>query len=162
MSRIRVFGIGSPFGDDQIGTKVIAKLQQQAQLQKYIPEFLHLEICDRPGVSLLYLMRGAEIVFLVDAIITGANIGTLHRLDNQKIETYSHIYSTHDIGVAETLKLGRILNELPAEIILYGVEIEEVTSDFIISKKILQAMDVLVKKLSEEILSAITKISKNA
>lgn len=80
MRRIKVIGIGSPFGDDQLGFKVIEKLKQDNSLNHYIPTYLILESHDRPGIRLLELMADCEIAFLIDAVFSGQSVGTLYRL----------------------------------------------------------------------------------
>lgn len=121
---IKVLGIGSPFGDDQIAWRIVKLLQQSEGLKPYDPHILQIEPHDRPGVRLLHLMEGAAIVFLIDAMVSGHPPGTLHRFENEAIEILPDRVSTHDLGLAHTLQLGRSLNQLPAHIVLYGIEID--------------------------------------
>lgn len=121
---IKILGIGSPFGDDQVGWKIAEELMYGDVLPCFIPQYVQIEIHDRPGVRLLDIMNGAETVFIIDAVVSGNTIGQLYRLQDDEIQTLSQILSTHDIGIAETLRLGRSLNQLPNTIIFYGVEID--------------------------------------
>ena len=155
MTELRVFGIGSPFGDDKLGWDVIKRLQQSTTLYPYIPYRLELMCCDRPGMHLLELMRGAQSVFIIDAIKSGNKIGTIHRLENEEIKDMSHHFSTHALGVAEAMTMGSILKELPEQVVLYGVEIGEVECQFSFSKPIMHAIEALATRLEKIILGSL-------
>ena len=157
MIDLHVLGIGSPFGDDQLGWEVIKLLQQKATLWPFIPRQLHIACCDRPGMHLLELMRAAQTVFLIDAVKTGATVGTLHRFQNEEIENVNNSLSSHALGIAEAMKIGTILNILPQKIILYGVEINEVQLQFALSKPIIKAIKALSLQIESDILSALSR-----
>lgn len=125
MKLIKIFGIGSPFGDDQAGWHTVNILRQKKALAQYIPHFVHFEQLDRPGIGLLQRMRDAKAVILIDAVKSGANLGTLHQFENLAIKNIECTLSSHGIGVIQTLQLGVVLNELPELTILYGIEIGE-------------------------------------
>ncbi len=154
----RVLGIGSPFGDDKLGWEVIKRLQLKTSLYLYIPHYLQLTCCDRPGMHLLELMRGAERVFIIDAVKTGADKGTLHRFANEEIKSVSHALSTHGLGVAEAMTMGSILNELPEQVILYGIEIGDVVGEFSLSEPIMRAVETLSKRIEKDVLLSLGKM----
>jgi hydrogenase maturation protease len=158
MSTIKVLGIGSPFGDDQVGWKAIEILRQRDTFQRYIPRFLHMESYDRPGVRLLELMQGAKIIFLIDAVVTGNAIGTLYRFQNKEIEELKCLLSTHDIGVAQTLQLGRVLDQLPDNIIFYGIEINSENSGKNISSLIEPTLNQLIEYVENEVIEILNSI----
>jgi hydrogenase maturation protease len=75
MNPIRVLGLGSPLGDDQIGWRVVEQLQQSTKLRPLLNHQLTLAAYDRPGTGLIQLMAGAQQVFLIDGVQSGAAIG---------------------------------------------------------------------------------------
>lgn len=152
MIALRVLGIGSPFGDDQLGREVIKLLQQQKDLLPYIPQDLELTYCDRPGIYLLELMRNAHCVFLIDAIQSGAATGTIHCFKNKEIEQIEPSLSTHSIGIAEAMLMGSALHALPQHVILYGLEIGEVLCEFGLTRPIIDAIHTLSIRIAEDIL----------
>jgi hydrogenase maturation protease len=85
-------------------------------------------VTDRPGVRLLALGAGADLLVLVDAARSGAPPGTLHRFDEEALGGTSPLLSAHGFGVASTLALGRALGILPARVVAYGVEIADSTA----------------------------------
>jgi len=120
---MRIIGIGSPFGDDQLGWHVVDALQRNAQLEQFPRQQLSFIKTDRPGTHLLELMQDAEVVILVDAMKSGAPAGTIRCFEGPEIEAVSSPLSSHGFGVMSALKLGQALGSLPGRVILYGIEI---------------------------------------
>lgn len=148
-----MLGIGSPFGDDQAGWKTAELLKQKCGLGTLLPGILSIEACDRPGVNLLALMRGAEKVYLIDAVINGGKAGTVYRWHNAEIEETTCLYSTHAIGIAQTLQLGRALGDLPDDIILYGIEIGAPPSSGHASPELEKGIARIAQDIEDEIMS---------
>ncbi|MDA8381934.1 MAG: hydrogenase maturation protease [Betaproteobacteria bacterium] len=115
----RVFGIGSPFGEDRVGWAAARLLAAQFSLPGVCVEAL-----DRPGVDLVARMQGARAVWLLDAVRSGAVPGALHRLDVARLTgTGSQVRSTHGFGVLDALALAQALGAMPGEVIVWGIEI---------------------------------------
>jgi len=155
MIKLRVIGIGSPFGDDQLGWEVIKLLEKCLDLNSFPSSQLQLICCDRPGLYLLELMRDANTVFLIDAVVTGAECGTFHRFKNQEIEAIGNPLSSHALGVAYAIKMGRALDELPPTVILYGIEIGDIHHQSRLSTLIIQAIKTLSKQITNDILQCL-------
>jgi hydrogenase maturation protease len=122
---VHIIGVGSPFGDDQLGWLVIDALQHNHYLDQTLLQPLTYIKADRPGANLLELMQQAGIVILIDAMQTGAEPGTVKRFESHEVESLAMPWSSHGIGIASTLALARALGELPARLILYGIEIDD-------------------------------------
>jgi hydrogenase maturation protease len=118
---VRVIGIGSPFGEDQIGWLVTDALQQSDALQPYLGEQLQIIQSDRPGVTLLSEMEGAETVILIDAALSKEGESSLRCLTvDELINTQSQV-SSHGFGVQQALELGQSLGQLPKEVIIIAI-----------------------------------------
>jgi hydrogenase maturation protease len=78
----------------------------------------------REGAHLMDLWKGAEIVFVFDAVYSRSKAGAVYRLDAVKERLPGDIFrlSTHSLCIAEAVELSRALNQLPAELILFGIE----------------------------------------
>lgn len=157
MQHMLVLGIGSPFDDDQLGWAVIKKLRQSPRLQVFSADQLKLSYVDRPGLRLLTLMQDAHTVFLIDAVKMNSDIGSLHCLQGDVLDNLDwacKVSSSHAIGVAEALKLGRALDLLPQRIALYGIEIGSVCPQkFELSSVILKAVDQLFLRVERDVLA---------
>lgn len=146
MNFIKVLGIGSPFGDDQVGWSVAEALKQQIS-----SPFVSIESHDRPGVRLLELMSGAHTVFIIDAVTSGSEAGTIHRFKNKDIFAAENRFSTHEMGVSHALQLGKALNALPDSIVLYGIEIDRTESLSTLSYGVERAVEKVAMQLKQEI-----------
>lgn len=158
MNTIQIFGIGSPFGDDQLGWKVIEILSYNQCLQPYIPKQISFDALDRPGAGLLHHIRRDAIVFIIDAIKTGLEVATIHRYENPHINIPDKILSTHGLSIIHALQLGEVLDTLPNKIIFYGIEIEDIILHPILSDRIQRGVEALADMLANELL--ITLASK--
>lgn len=122
-----IIGIGSPFGEDRAGWEAVDKLLQddaiQTQQRAEPPDILKL---DRPGVNLLDTMQPYDRVILIDAIVSEEHApGTLLKLQPEELETTQSLQSSHGFGVAEALALGESLGNLPKELEIRGIVVEQ-------------------------------------
>jgi hydrogenase maturation protease len=111
-----VLGIGNPWrGDDAAGIEVARRLQAKG-----------LRALEREGdpSSLLDAWAGESDVVLVDAVSSGAEAGTIHRLDAREGPLPAELFavSTHHLSVAEAVELARVLGRLPERLEVYGIE----------------------------------------
>ncbi len=119
MKKIILIGIGNEFRqDDGVGLVVVRQLESQ------IPPEIEILEASGAGIGLMEAWQGAEIVYLFDAIVSGAEVGTIHRLDAwvQSVPGKFFHCSTHAFSLAEAVELARVLNQLPAKLIIYGIE----------------------------------------
>ena len=84
------------------------------------------DVLEREGepTSLLAAWEGADSVWLVDAVSSGAAPGTVHRIDatHDALPAAFARTSTHHFGLPEAVELARTLDRLPAQLVVYGVE----------------------------------------
>ncbi len=114
----RVIGVGNAWrGDDGVGL-LVARI-----VRKALPD-LDVRDCEGEPVALLDAWEGANAVWLVDAVRSGAAPGTVHRLDVGQKELPHELFraSTHAFGLAEAVELARALGRLPERLVVYGVE----------------------------------------
>jgi hydrogenase maturation protease len=80
--------------------------------------------CAEDPTRLLDLWDGVDTVVVVDALCTGAAPGTLHRVDagDGPLPRDVRLASTHALGIAEALELGRALGRAPQRVVVLGVE----------------------------------------
>ncbi|MDJ0619855.1 MAG: hydrogenase maturation protease [Calothrix sp. MO_192.B10] len=141
---IILIGIGNEFRhDDGVGLAIAR------QLQPKLPPHITITEASGEGVGLMEMWQDAEIVYLFDAVQSGDKSGTIHRLDAQKqsIPTKFFNYSTHAFSVAEAIELARTLNQLPAQLIIYGVEGKNFTSGVGLSPEVEQAAIEVVERV---------------
>ena len=123
MSKLTIIGIGQGFrGDDAVGLEAVRRWQGEFNETASRPE-VQVEVCELPGVGLLDLFEGADSVLLVDAVQSGAKVGTVHRIGPEELLAFTaDSTSAHGWGVAETLGLARQLGLTLPPIRLIGIE----------------------------------------
>jgi hydrogenase maturation protease len=117
-SRLRVIGLGNALrGDDAVGLVVAQRVRE------LLPGADVLELSGEPAELLEALGDGVERVVLIDAVTSGAPPGTVHRLDASEAALVVEANTTtHGLGLAETIELGRALERLPSRLLVLGVE----------------------------------------
>ena len=123
MSKVTIIGIGQSFrGDDAAGLEAVRRWREEFNETASRPE-VQVEVCELPGLGLLDLFEGAESILLVDAVQSGARVGTIHRIGPEELIAFSaDSNSAHGWGVAETLGLARQLGLSLPPIHLIGIE----------------------------------------
>jgi hydrogenase maturation protease len=114
---IRVIGLGSPFGDDQAGWRVIDLLRSRGL------SGVDLIALDRPGQSLITWLPGVDWLILVDAVSSDTPLGGIIRLDPSRLDETSTSISSHGLHIDEALQLASTLDSLPPRVDIYGIQV---------------------------------------
>jgi hydrogenase maturation protease len=146
---ILLIGVGNRFRrDDSAGLVAVEKLRGK--------ELAHTEAVESTGdgMSLMKLWKGKNRVFLFDAVSSGAHPGTIFRIDacREKIPSGFFHYSTHSFGAPQAIELSRSMGELPAQLIVYGVEGKDFEMGEELSPAVDKALSTLVERVTSEIL----------
>ncbi len=144
---MRVIGVGNRWrSDDAVGLAVATLVRERA------PE---LDVVEREGepVALLEAFDGLDAVVLVDAVSSGAEPGTVHRLDAAAAPLPGELFrhSTHHLGLAEAVELARALGTLPEETIVVGVEGASWSAGDGLSDDVAAAVDGAASAVLEEV-----------
>jgi hydrogenase maturation protease len=114
-----VIGIGNEYrSDDAVGLIVARRLKELLADSVIVLEQ------SGDGAALMEAWRGAETVIVIDATLSGAAPGTIHRFDAsaRPIPKIPFRCSTHVFSVAEAIELARALENLPRLLAVYGIE----------------------------------------
>jgi len=114
-----------------------------------------LEVLQAGGdlALLVRLWEGRERVIIVDAVRSGAAVGTLHRFDAiaGPLPAIFDRGSTHSFGVAEAVELARVLGRLPASLVLYGIEGADFSPGEGLSPEVEQAVELAAARIEYEV-----------
>lgn len=120
LNRTCVIGVGRrERGDDGVGAEVVRLVKQRAGDRVRCLEHTG------DGMDLPSLWSGTDLAIVVDAVVSGRPVGTLHRLDvSQKplAAEFARGTSSHALGVAEAVELSRAMGSLPQRLLIFGVE----------------------------------------
>lgn len=143
--------LGSPYrGDDAAGPLVAQRLREAGAA---------LLDCDDEPTRLLDAWAGLELVVVVDAVRSGAEPGTLHRVEavDGKLPRDLGLASTHAFGIAEALELGRALGRAPRHVVVHGVEGERFGMGDPPSPAVVEAVGLLAEAVLAELEGACTR-----
>jgi hydrogenase maturation protease len=111
------------------------------------------EICTGESLALIAAWNGTDDVVLVDAVVTGAPVGKVWLWDGGQVTTQGSIsISTHGYGVAEAIKLARILEWLPKRLRVFGIEGRLFDFGSEISAEVMCAVEEVVEQITTEAL----------
>jgi hydrogenase maturation protease len=144
---IVVIGVGNRMmGDDAAGPAVIDRLAGRlapgVRLVESVGDATHL----------LDSWGGAQQAIVVDAVVAGGAPGTVHRVDGTEgFPSAWRSASTHLIGVAEAIDLGRAVDMLPEQLVVYGIEIESVAPGVELRPEVEGAVGLVAGRIVEEL-----------
>jgi hydrogenase maturation protease len=104
------------------------------------------------AADLIEAWQGADDVIVVDAVVTGAPVGTVMELDGrQLVAPLSTTASTHGLGLAEAIELARVLNLLPTRLRVYGIEGRRFELGAEISPEVQRAVEEVARRIIADV-----------
>jgi hydrogenase maturation protease len=142
---IVVAGLGSPFGDDRAGWRVIEELQQRPQLPARL-------ILLHEATQLAEELAGCQRLIVIDACRSRHRDGEVTRLEwpDPRIAA-RHSHTTHGVGLASALQLAERLGRLPARVEIFGIEVANCQRLGDMSPDVAGTVTTLVDTLSAEL-----------
>lgn len=121
-----ILGLGNPIlSDDSVGLRVAGALKDRLGQ----PEVTVME-ASAAGLDLLDLLSGYDKAIIIDAIQTrDGKVGQVYQLEPEAFNATQHASTPHDVNFATALELGyRLGLKLPRQIIIFAIEVEDVSS----------------------------------
>jgi hydrogenase maturation protease len=114
-----ILGTGNTLrGDDAAGLHAARRLRGRVPAS--------VAVVEREGdlATALDVWKDHDAVVVIDAMRSGGRPGTIVRLraHERPLPAVFARSSTHALGLAEVVELGRVMNTLPASVIVYGIE----------------------------------------
>lgn len=148
MHRTLLIGIGNVYRRDD-GVGIVAVRRARPLLPPTV------EALEWTGdlMTLLAIWRGSRCV-MVDALRSGGTPGEILRIEahREPLPAERRFFCTHSIGLAEVIALARVLNKLPVELILYGVEGSDFGEGEGLSPEVEKAVDDVVRYILKDVL----------
>jgi len=138
MKRI-VIGVGNPTrGDDAAGLEVARRVRS-----------IETHQARNGSYELIDVWEGADEVIIVDAAKSGAPPGTIHRFetDHEPLPHGVLATSTHSVGVIEAIEMARSLGRLPERVVVYGIEVSNLTPGVGLSDEVEEAVNEVVMEI---------------
>jgi hydrogenase maturation protease len=142
---IAVFGIGNILlSDDGVGVHALNRLKEEYDFPGYV------ELIDggTKGLDLLPLLEDRDKVLIIDAANFKKEPGTIDEVDGDNIPAFlSSKLSVHQIGLPDMLFAAKLMNILPPEMCLIGIQPESMETSTEMSDVVSRGVDPLLEKI---------------
>jgi hydrogenase maturation protease len=105
--------------DEGVGVHIIHLLRERYQFPQEV------EILDGGtlGLDLLPYVEDADRLLIVDAVQMDAPLGTVARLEGDRIPAVLSLqHSPHQMGLSDLLAVARLRGRYPSEVVLWGIQ----------------------------------------
>ena len=110
------------------------------------------ECADEP-TRLLEGWGDADLLVLVDAVKSGAEPGTVHRVEvgEHGLPRELGLTSSHVFGVEETIELARTLGRLPERVVVFGIEAKSLAAGESLTPAVAAAIEPVAEAVRREL-----------
>ena len=146
---IAVFGIGNILlSDDGVGVHALNRLKEEYDF----PEDVELIDGGTKGLDLLPLLEDRDKVLIIDAANFKKKPGTIGTIEGDKIPAFlSSKLSVHQIGLPDMLFAAKLMNIMPPEMCLVGIQPESMETSVEMSEVVKNGMKPLLEKVIERL-----------
>ncbi len=116
-----IIGIGSPITNDYLGWQAIDLLQENKNIHTLIEKGLSLFKLDRPGILLTESIRDYDHVIIIDAVKPKSAKAQSVWLNLDKLNSVTKKYSSHEIGLIDSLQYIKEIESLPDDIAVLAI-----------------------------------------
>jgi hydrogenase maturation protease len=157
--RFLIIGVGNCYRSDDAAGILVAR-----RLSGRLPDNIGIIEHSGEGVDLMNLWENKSSVILIDAVSSESAPGTIHRLDAGALPIPSDFfhYSTHAFSVAEAVEMSRVLNRLPTQFIIYGIEGRNFAAGTRLSEEILKAVEEVADLILKDVILLVGKNNSRA
>jgi len=136
-----VIGIGNRYrGDDAAGPIALDRLADR------VPECVPLFENSGDAAAIIEAWRDRDRVVLIDAVESGAEPGTVHRLDGRSgVPGHWRLNSTHLMSLGEAVELSWAIGCIPDELLVFGIEVGQTDHTEELSPEVDEAIDEVVE-----------------
>jgi len=145
---ILVLGLGNILlSDDGAGSILLQQMAEEENRWHGEVQFLD---GGTQGLALLGHLSGRRAVIIVDAVQMGQAPGTVYRLTLPELRNLPRhrASSGHESNAGELLGAAELLNELPEQLFVVGVEPEKVTTGLGLSQAVEKALPLAVGQVA--------------
>jgi hydrogenase maturation protease len=138
-------------GDDGVGVYAVNKLYSE------IGEKVNLKFIDGGtlGLDLLNFVEWSDILIIIDAVDIDKSPGTIIKSIITNKLNVELSKTSHEIDLEDLLFSAKLLDILPEKIILYGIQVKEITMQYALSKELERKLSELCEHIKKELSSCL-------
>ena len=156
---ILVLGVGNILlTDEGIGVRTVEALLAEYQFSSDV------EIVDggTAGMELLDIIANKEHVILIDAVNTGADVGTIVTLVDEEVPAlFRSRISPHQLGISDLLGVMSLTGETPKHFTLFGVVPFSMATGVDLTPEMEPLKNILVSNVVNKLEELGCKVTKN-
>ncbi len=142
-----IVGIGNILlADEGVGVRVVERLRSIP-----LPDTVELVDGGTAGADLIDILADRDKVIVIDAVDLGTTAGTLYRLTPEQIEASVDSLSLHQLGLAETLKMVKLMKKPLGEVIIFAVQIGSIEPSLNLTPSVSAVVESLILQILMEI-----------
>jgi len=155
---ILVLGVGNVLlTDEGIGVRTVEALLGEYQF----PDNVEVVDGGTAGMELVEIIANKEHVILIDAVNTGADVGTVVTLVDEEVPAlFRSRISPHQLGISDLLGVMALTGETPKHFTLFGVVPFSMATGVELSPQMLPLKNILVENVVNKLEELGCKVTK--
>jgi hydrogenase maturation protease len=148
---ILILGIGNVLlTDEGIGVRALKELERKFTF----PANVELLDGGTAGIELLRHIRNRDYLIIIDAMKCDQEPGTVVRVEGDDVPAaFRTRISPHQLGLSDLLAAAMLTDELPKNLVLFGVEPESIDIGLDLTETVEANVDTLVGAVADELRS---------
>lgn len=149
---ILVLGIGNVLlTDEGVGVRALNELERRYTF----PENVELLDGGTAGIELLRHIRNRDYLIIIDAMKFDKEPGTVSRIEGKDVPAaFLTRISPHQLGLSDLLAAAMLTDELPKNLVLFGVEPESLDIGLDLTDTVEASLEKLMGAVIDELQSA--------
>ncbi len=144
-----VLGVGNVLlSDEGIGVRIVEELEHRFRF----PEEVEILDGGTSGIELLRYFDGRDNLIIIDAVRAGHPPGTVMRIEGADVPaTFETRITPHQLGLSDLLATAKLTDNMPANLVLFGIEPKSLETGLVFSPEVEGAVDKVVVHVAEEL-----------
>jgi hydrogenase maturation protease len=154
--RVRIIGLGTPFGDDRAAWEVVVHLHAA------LPSGAHASATSDP-LTVAETPSATELLIVIDACRGAGPPGSVHRFvwPDPRFTAHGEV-SSHGVGLTAALELAAVLGRLPPRVIVFAIEGESAAPGAGLSWAVEAALPEVIARVRAELADGSGELPRSA
>ena len=145
-----VLGLGNPLmSDEGIGVYLVDRLSELSD------KYSEVEFMDAGtgGLTLLHFFEGREKAVIIDCAMMEEEPGTIKKFTPEQVKSVKQLahQSLHEQDILKIIKMAKTLDQCPKEIVIFGIQPEQVSLGQTLSNELEQKIDDYISMICKEL-----------
>ncbi|MCM0082125.1 HyaD/HybD family hydrogenase maturation endopeptidase [Geomonas sp. Red32] len=146
---VLVMGIGNLLLQDEgAGVRVVEEFGR-----RFLPiPGVHVLDGGTSGIELLSYLSGRDALILLDVVKGGLPAGAVSRYEGEEVPAlFQQKISPHQLGISDLLATARLMGELPAKVVLLGIEPQSIGTGLELTREVARSVTTVAEQVAAEL-----------